>query len=73
MKKYFFILLFALTFSLSALAQEPPHPGGGNPPGSGDTPVGGGAPLDGGLSLLITMGLFYSGRKMFSIEKQKNY
>ena len=47
------------------LADQPPDPGTGGP-GTGDIPVGGGSPLDGGLVLLISLGLTYGFKKIYS-------
>ncbi len=72
MKKIILIplLLLAMTFSISALAQDPgpPPPNGGNNPGNGNTPVGGGAPIDGGLTILLLAGAVYGGKKVFQIK-----
>ncbi len=53
-----------LIVPLISLAQNPPHPNGGNiPTGGSNTPVGGGAPIDGGLSFLLVLGAAYGIKK----------
>jgi len=71
MKKILKLLVVVafLSAPLFLLAQNPPHPGGGNPPGGGDPPVGGGAPIDGGLSILIVMGAAYGAKKTYKAFK----
>ena len=69
--KLFIIAGIFLSLPLLSLAQNPPHPNGGNNPGGGNTPVGGGAPIDGGLSILIALGAAYGGRKIYRM-KQNN-
>lgn len=64
-----FVVAAFLVAPLFLLAQEPPHPGGGNPPGGGDTPVGGGAPIDGGLTVMLVLGAAYGARKVFQLRK----
>ena len=63
------LLIVALMFSPVSindiLADQPPDPGTGGP-GTGDIPVGGGSPLDGGLVLLISLGLTYGFKKIYS-------
>jgi hypothetical protein len=69
--KLFLIAGIFLSLPLLSLAQNPPHPNGGNAPSGGNTPVGGGAPIDGGLSILIALGTAYGGRKIYQV-KQNN-
>lgn len=71
MKKILKILVVIafLASPLFMLAQEPPHPGGGNPPGGGDPPVGGGAPIDGGISIMLVLGAAYGSRKAIKAFK----
>ena len=71
MKKALKLLLIAgifLSLPLLSLAQEPPHPNGGNVPG-GNTPVGGGAPIDGGLSIMLLLGAAYGSKKIYQMKK----
>lgn len=63
------IVAFLMTAPLLMLAQNPPHPNGGNNPGSSNVPVGGAAPIDGGLILLIAMGSAYSAKKVWNYKK----
>ncbi len=67
MKKALKILIIAafLSAPLFMLAQNPPHPGGGNPPGSDDPPVGGGAPVGGGLIIMMALGAAYGSKKIY--------
>jgi hypothetical protein len=72
MKKTFRILTisaFLMAAPLFMIAQNPPHPNGGNAPGSGNTPVGGGAPIGGGLIILLALGMGYGARKVFDARK----
>ncbi|MEZ5198693.1 MAG: hypothetical protein R2764_20605 [Bacteroidales bacterium] len=62
------VLCLILIMPMIMLAQNPPHPNGGNNPGGGNTPVGGGAPIDGGLSILIALGSAYAGRKLYKMN-----
>ena len=74
MKKKIYSLLAAvlLAVSISAFAQNPPPPNGGNnPTGGGNTPVGGGAPIVSGLCILLFMGAAYGSRKVFQINGEK--
>lgn len=48
----------------------PPDPGTGGP-GTGDIPVGG-SPLDGGLVLLISLGITYGFKKIYSRKNQED-
>lgn len=64
-----FLLVVALMFSPASmndiLADQPPDPGTGGP-GTGDIPVGGGSPIGGGLVLLISLGVAYGFKKVYS-------
>ena len=52
------------------MAQNPPHPNGGNAPNSGtNTPVGGGAPIGGGLIIMIALGAAYGSKKVYNAFK----
>lgn len=55
-----FLITGFLVIAFAGLAQNPPHPNGGNAPGAGNTPVGGGSPLDGGLSAMLLMGISFA-------------
>ncbi|MBK6346900.1 MAG: hypothetical protein IPF68_13370 [Bacteroidales bacterium] len=77
MKKYFKILMLAaivsagLTLSAPAVAQTPPAPpatGGNN---SGDNQIGGNAPIGGGVLLLITMGVGYAIKRVYSSRSEE--
>jgi hypothetical protein len=62
------ILVCLPAFLSNIFADQPPDPGGG--PGGGDDPVGGGSPLGSGLFMMLTLGLAYGTRKLFSIRKK---
>jgi len=67
MKKSVYVLLIAVFVSFGMLlpAQAPPPPPGTpSGGGGGGGPVG--APIDGGLGILLAMGAFYAGRKLYS-------
>jgi hypothetical protein len=65
-----FTLLLFNPFVNTALSDLPPDPGTGGP-GTGDIPVGGGSPLEGGLILLISLGVTYGFKKLYSGRKEK--
>jgi hypothetical protein len=67
--KIIVISAFFITAPLFILAQNPPHPNGGNAPGGGNTPVGGGAPIDGGLFLMLALAATYGSRKIYFLRK----
>jgi hypothetical protein len=73
MKKYLLLLTLALSLTFAAnnaLADPPGPPGpGGDPGGSGGVPVG--SPIDGGITLLLALGLGYSGYKLRSGNAEK--
>lgn len=61
-------IVVSIPFFLSA--QEPPHPNNGNgPTPSGNTPVGGGAPIGSGLTILVTLGAMYAGKKVYHLNR----
>ncbi len=73
MKRKFRIVLiaaFLVAAPLLMLAQNPPHPNGGNAPGSGNGPVGGGAPIGSGVILLVAMGAAYGASKLYQMRKE---
>ncbi len=53
MKNLILILTLNIFLIITALAQTPPPPNGGEDAGSGNTPVGGGAPIGSGLAVII--------------------
>ncbi|MBN2175078.1 MAG: hypothetical protein JW731_13170 [Bacteroidales bacterium] len=59
--------ILAIVFSIGAMADQPPDPGGG--PGSGDDPVGGGSPVGSGLVIMLVMGAGYAAKKAFNMHK----
>jgi hypothetical protein len=63
------VAVMILSLPLLSLAQNPPHPNGGNGPGGINTPVGGGAPIDGGLSIMLLLGAAYGSRKIYRMKK----
>jgi hypothetical protein len=64
------MLLCAAPFIL--VAQEPPHPNGGNAPTpGGNTPVGGSAPIDGGLSIILALSAMYAGKNVLHFGKEE--
>jgi hypothetical protein len=73
MKRNFRIILiaaFLVTSPLLMLAQNPPHPNGGNAPsaGNGNGPVGGGAPIGGGMVVMLALGAAYGARKVYQMR-----
>jgi hypothetical protein len=53
----------------------PPPPNGGPNNGhglGGNQPAGPGAPIGGGIEILIALGAFYSGKKVYYFRKGKN-
>ena len=71
MKKFIktLAIIALVTVGTTLMAQNPPHPNGGNAPGSGNTPVGGGAPIGGGLIMMMIMGAAYGARKIHQLKK----
>jgi len=67
----FIIAVFFLTAPFILVAQEPPHPNGGNAPSSagGNRPVGSGAPIDGGLGILVTLGISFAARRVYRYNR----
>jgi len=58
-----------ITLGTTLMAQNPPHPNGGNDPTSGgNTPVGG-APIGGGLVMMMIMGVAYGAKKVYHLRK----
>lgn len=66
--KLIIVLLFVIG-PFAIMAQNPPHPNGGNDPGSGNTPVGGGAPIGGGLVIMMALGTAYAIKKKIYFQK----
>lgn len=63
------IVILAFVFGpLVMMAQNPPHPNGGNGT-TGGNPVGGGAPIDGGLTIMMVLGAAYAVKKKIYIQK----
>ena len=60
--------ILAIVFSISAMADQPPDPGGG--PGGGDDPVGGGSPIGGGLVIMLVMGAGYAAKKVINLSRE---
>jgi hypothetical protein len=60
-------ILFVITIG-SLTAQLPPHPNGGNSPNAGNTPVGGAASIGGGLIILVSLGMGYTMKKIYSLR-----
>jgi hypothetical protein len=63
-------LLFAMTVSFT-YSQDGPGDPGGDPSGSGD-PLGGEAPTSGGMILMLTLGAFYGGSKVYHIIRKES-
>ncbi|MBN1338712.1 MAG: hypothetical protein JXA03_05275 [Bacteroidales bacterium] len=63
------IAAFLLAAPAVMLAQNPPHPNGGNAPGTSNTPVGGGSPIDGGLTFMLIAGTAFGLRKIYKVKK----
>jgi len=67
--KFITIAMIVLALPLFTLAQNPPHPNGGNDPTTGgNTPVGG-APIGGGLIIMMMMGAAYGAKKVYHLRK----
>lgn len=64
------VLLFITGMSLTAFADAPPPPPG-DPSQGGNGPVGGGAPVGSGIVLLLTLGAFYGGKKVYDASNSK--
>jgi hypothetical protein len=66
MKKFCLLLALALslTFAATTVKADPPGPPGpgGDPGGTGGVPVG--SPIDGGITVLLALGLGYTGYKL---------
>jgi len=58
------VFVFAVSFSFAQM-MAPEDPGG--EPGSGDDPIGGGAPISGGITILLTLGAVYGGKKVYHL------
>lgn len=71
-RKFLLITVFAL-FSIIAFGQNPPPPpGGGTGSGNnGGNQLGGNAHIGGGLIILLTMGLAYGGKRIYSMRNSK--
>jgi len=67
--KLLVVTAFLLAVPVFMMAQNPPHPNGGNAPGTGNTPVGGGAPIGGGLIIMMVMGAAYGSKKLYKAFK----
>jgi hypothetical protein len=67
--KIFLIAALLTVAPVLMMAQNPPHPNGGNAPGSGNHAVGQGAPIGTGNIILFTLALAYAGRKMYGMRK----
>jgi hypothetical protein len=62
-------IVVLITLGTTLMAQNPPHPNGGNDPTSGgNTPVGG-APIGGGLVMMMIMGAAYGAKKIYHLRK----
>jgi hypothetical protein len=71
MKKFIqtIAVIALITLGTTLMAQNPPHPNGGNDPTSGgNTPVGG-APIGGGLVMMMIMGAAYGTKKVYHLRK----
>jgi hypothetical protein len=74
MKRALKILVLSMIIgfaSLTAWAQEPPHPGGDPAGTSGAGPVGGGAPVGSGIVMLIACGALYAAKKVSAFRTEK--
>jgi len=63
------VLMFFLSFSLSAQMLGPSDPGGS--PGVDDDPIGGGAPIGGGSFILMGLAAAYGGKKVYDLRKER--
>jgi hypothetical protein len=74
---FWLILIFNILLNdNSSLAQVPPPPPPNGGPGNGhglggNQPAGPGAPIGGGLEVLLVLGAFYSGKKVYDFRKGK--
>ena len=64
------VFVFAASYSMAQSGPSDP-PGGGAGSQSGNPPVGGNAHIGGGLCILLTIGLAYGGRKLYSLMSEK--
>jgi len=71
--KIIFVSLFTFC-SMGLLAQAPPPPNGNNAPDGDNTVVGGdsggGAPIGSGLTILLTLGAAYGGKKVWDFRRK---
>ena len=58
--------IFVLFLSLGMLAQNPPDPPDGHGSDQDEEP-GGNAPISGGITILLTLGALYGGKKVYSL------
>lgn len=71
MKKTILVIAIVLG-GLDVFAQPTPPTGGSGHKGAGENgPIGGGAPIDGGFSILMALGAFYGGKKLYDLRKEK--
>lgn len=74
---FWLVLIFSILLNNnSSLAQVPPPPPPNGGPGNGhglggNQPAGPGAPIGGGLEVLLVLGAFYSGKKVYDFRKGK--
>lgn len=68
LKKIIISLVFGFTVSFSFSQMLAPEDPGGEPD-PGDDPIGGGAPISGGITILLTLGALYGGRKLYYLTQ----
>ena len=67
LKKIILSVVFAFAVSFSYAQDGPGDPG--NEPDPGDPPIGGGAPISGGITIMLTLGALYGGKKVYHLVK----
>jgi|GEM_PF-858257 len=72
----FFVVFVLLVFSGNLSGQVPPPPPNGGPNNGhglgGNQPAGGSAPIGGGIEILLALGAFYSGKKIYSYYQNRH-
>ncbi len=67
LKKIILSLVFVFAVSFSFAQMMAPEDPGGEP--VGEDPIGGGAPISGGITIMLTLGAIYGGKKVYRLVK----